>query len=162
MCVCVCVCACVCVCVFMYTSKLTCLYHRRNIISAVVFFNFAPSQLLCPGERGERARYSGYYFTGANEYSVANKRDEMLRFASRHTHQPRYPSPDIDECTKGTDQCDDTSTDCKNTMPSYECQCKPGYKPIAQERYKCERKVSTTCQPTALSVTVGRTRNLDL
>ena len=33
---------------------------------------------------------------------------------------------DIDECTVGTDKCDQNA-DCKDTVGSYTCTCKPGF-----------------------------------
>ena len=35
--------------------------------------------------------------------------------------------PDIDECTVGTDNCDDFTGLCHNTVGSYDCSCQPGY-----------------------------------
>ena len=34
---------------------------------------------------------------------------------------------DIDECSDGTDNCDDFMAECNNTIGSYECTCDPGF-----------------------------------
>ena len=41
-------------------------------------------------------------------------------------------SPDIDECTRGTDNCD-VNADCVNTEGSFLCLCRAGYEGTGQE-----------------------------
>ena len=48
-------------------------------------------------------------------------------------------SKDIDECTEMS-PCDETSMDCVNTMPSYRCDCKTGFEPMAGNSTACQRK----------------------
>ena len=38
-----------------------------------------------------------------------------------------YLYSDVDECTAGTDNCDDTNGACNNTVGSFTCACNPGY-----------------------------------
>ena len=40
-------------------------------------------------------------------------------------------SPDIDECTRGTDNCD-VNADCVNTDGSFLCVCRAGYEGTGQ------------------------------
>ncbi len=42
--------------------------------------------------------------------------------ASTHGHL------DVNECDEGTDDCDDETEDCVNTIGSFKCVCKEGYK----------------------------------
>lgn len=46
---------------------------------------------------------------------------------------------DIDECEKGTDQCNSTNQVCENSMPPefYRCKCKDGYRLIPDSVF-CE------------------------
>lgn len=37
---------------------------------------------------------------------------------------------DVDECTLATPPCNATTSTCKNTIGSYECPCRQGYKPV--------------------------------
>ncbi|CAH3149971.1 unnamed protein product, partial [Porites evermanni] len=46
---------------------------------------------------------------------------------------------DIDECTDGWALCDTLSTTCRNLIPSYDCNCKEGYKFIPNNKYRCGR-----------------------
>ena len=46
-------------------------------------------------------------------------------FMSR-SHNLIYLYVDIDECTEGTDNCDDNAT-CTNTVGGFECTCNIGY-----------------------------------
>ena len=39
---------------------------------------------------------------------------------------------DIDECTEGTDDCDDNAT-CENTIGSFTCTCNDGYSGSGEE-----------------------------
>ena len=41
-------------------------------------------------------------------------------------------STDIDECTRGTDNCD-VNADCINTEGSFQCVCRAGYEGTGQE-----------------------------
>ena len=34
---------------------------------------------------------------------------------------------DVNECSKGIDSCNKTSSDCVDAEGSYRCSCKPGY-----------------------------------
>jgi hypothetical protein len=47
---------------------------------------------------------------------------------------------DIDECSEGKSKCDQQTTNCRNNQPFYQCDCKAGYRAIADNKYKCERK----------------------
>ena len=47
---------------------------------------------------------------------------------------------DIDECSRNSDNCNPTSTDCQNFQGGYECLCKKGYKYIQGDDYNCEGK----------------------
>lgn len=46
-------------------------------------------------------------------------------------------SPDIDECQEGKDNCDKTTTTCRNFAGSFECDCKRGH--VSKDKSSCQR-----------------------
>lgn len=46
---------------------------------------------------------------------------------------PQTGCTDIDECADGTDDCDDTKTDCKNAAGGYVCACKQGLERVGDK-----------------------------
>nr|XP_058960534.1 sushi, von Willebrand factor type A, EGF and pentraxin domain-containing protein 1-like [Pocillopora verrucosa] len=45
---------------------------------------------------------------------------------------------DIDECSRNTDNCNETSTSCQNFQGGYECPCKSGFKHKQGDSYNCD------------------------
>ncbi|KAL9973664.1 hypothetical protein ACROYT_G020146 [Oculina patagonica] len=74
---------------------------------------------------------------------------------------------DIDECSRGSDQCNATSTSCRNFQGGYECTCQSGYKHIQGDNFNCEliacpplvEAQGTTVSPRECLVVDGRKVN---
>lgn len=95
-------------------------------------------------------------------YCVCNLGYKLLSGAESFTNKSENTCQDVDECSSGQHKCH-SSTICKNTIGSYKCQCRPGWKPIPGPR---DEPKNTVCQeaafptwtllPTAHSQTLSR------
>lgn len=57
---------------------------------------------------------------------------------------PIFVPPDVDECSSGKHTCH-YSTVCVNTVGSYKCRCRRGWKP--KPRFQ-DKQLNTTCEGT--------------
>ena len=61
-----------------------------------------------------------------------------------------YVFTDIDECSRNTDNCNETSTSCQNFQGGYECPCKSGFKHKQGDSYNCDCEYHISDGPVGL------------
>ncbi|XP_052023141.1 adhesion G protein-coupled receptor E5 isoform X3 [Apodemus sylvaticus] len=76
---------------------------------------------------------------------VCNPGYKLLSGAESFTNQSENTCQDVDECSSGQHQCH-SSTICNNTLGSYKCRCRPGWKPISRS---LDGPKNTICQEPA-------------
>ena len=61
-----------------------------------------------------------------------------------------YILTDIDECSRNTDNCNETSTSCQNFQGGYKCPCKSGFRHKQGDSFNCDCKYHISDGPVGL------------
>nr|KAF6479398.1 hypothetical protein HJG59_002494 [Molossus molossus] len=67
--------------------------------------------------------------TEGSYYCTCNPGYELVSGATKFSNESENTCQDVNECTSGQNPCH-YSTHCLNILGSYECRCRPGWKPV--------------------------------
>lgn len=81
---------------------------------------------------------------GSTNWKVRGHSEERNLIRLGQSLTPFFVSPDVDECSSGKHQCDN-STVCVNTVGSYTCHCRQGWVPKPGFR---DKQMTTICEGT--------------